>query len=607
MAVVASLVAITVSGCGTHAPDGPVSDLRPGLHVRGAASLSPDDHLTELAVHAGHIYAANSWGGIGVLRLEDDGAVTIIDPGDYEYGDLRCTSLAVHRPSDTLYCAGDTPSNVEPRTPGIERFSLAEPGQPERHEALPIMAWSVSDIEVVGDQLLVHQFQDGLWTADIGLDGELSNLVLAPVEGNARTSVVVDDRVITAFADVQGDGTQLRLYAPDGWTEIDRLALAGPPLGMSADADGGSRLAVGLGSGGLALVEVGPDSLSLTRTLQPPAVVTHGLVAGEIAIATTLSGAFAWDLASPEPRLFGFGAEGTQGEHRDGNMLHGLLHEGELLASDWTWIERWAIDPTGDVVALDVPRGVHARPDGPVRWQVRNPGPIPLRAEIWHQREHLFDVHAAPGATEIEIPFELRTQIGLDEPTVQLNLRVFDVDVASDGQPISTSTFVIVQRAADDPLPPAVGDPFPTVTFADPDGQLFTVPFAEGTQTIWFTLDCALMWPEVEDIAWRVRSGLDIGPGAAVFLSNTDLVLDGFAAHRSLDGVQLGLYGATAPPEVAEANAAYSEDLYRSFFVPELPGDAVIMDYMINSDATVTSLERTYRGPWSLVVPGPWD
>jgi hypothetical protein len=608
-AVVASFVATAVLGCGMPPlPDKLTSDIRPGLHVRGAASLSPDDHLTELVVHAGHIYAANSWGGVGVLRLEDDGAVTITDHGDYEYGDLRCTSLAVHRSSGTLYCAGDTPRNGEPRIPAIERFSLADPGQPERGEAFPVMHWSVSDIEVVGDELLVHQFMDGLWVADIGSDGTLSNLVDVGVQGNARTSVVVGDRVITAFADVQGEGTQLRLYESNGWTELDRLALAGPPLGMSADADGGSRLAVGLGSGGLALVDVGSDSLTLTRTLQPPAVVTHALVAGDLAIATTYSGAFAWDLASPEPRLFGFGAEGTQGEHRDGNMLHGLLHEGELLASDWTWIERWAIDPTGDVVALDVPRGVHARPDGPVRWQVRNPGLIPLRAEIWHQREHLFDVHAAADAlTQIEIPAELRAQLELDEPTVQLNLRVFDVDVASEGEPLSTSSFVLVQRAAGDPLPPAVGDPFPTVTFADPQGQLFTVPFAEGTQTIWFTLDCALMWPEVEDIAWRVRSGLDVGPGTPVIVSDTDLVVDGFAARRNLDGVRLGLYGETAPPEVAEANAAYDEDLYQSFFVPELPGDAVIMDYVIDPDARVTALERTYRGPWTLVVPGPWD
>lgn len=614
-AVVASFVATTVLGCGTPKPDNLISDIRPGLHVRGAASLSPDDHLTELVVHAGHVYAANSWGGVGVLRLEHDGGLTITDYGSEVYGELRCTSLAVHRPSDTLYCAGDTPNGIEPRTPAIERFSLANPGQPARREALPIMFWSVNDIEVVGDALLVHQFQDGLWTADIGPDGELSNLVRAPVEGNARTSVAVGDRVITAFADVQGAGTQLRLYELDGWTEIDRLDLEGPPLGISADADGRSRVAVGLGSGGLALVEIGPDSLTLARTLQPPAVVTHALVAGDLALATTLSGAFAWDLtdagphgAGSEPRLFGFGAEGTQGEHRDGNMLHGVLHDGELLASDWTWIERWAIDPTGDVVALDVPRGVHARPDGPVRWQVRNPGPIPLRAEIWHQREHLFDVHAAADAlTEIEVPFALRAKLDLDEPTIQLSLRVFDVDVASEGQPLSTSTFVIVQRAADDPLPPAVGDPFPVVTFADPEGQLFTLPFAEGTQTIWFTLDCALMWSEVEDLAWRVRRGLDVGPGTPVILSDTDLVIDGFAARRSLDGVQLGHYGETAPPEVAEANAAYSEDLYKSFFVPELPGDAVVMDYVIDPDARVTSLERTYRGPWSLVVPGPWD
>jgi hypothetical protein len=608
VALVATFAALA---CGTSTPDKLVSDIRPGLAMRGAASLSPDDHLTELVVHDVHIYVANSWEGVGVLRLEDDGAVTITDHGNYEYGDIRCTSLAVHRPSDTLYCAGDSPSNVEPRTPAIERLSLANPGLPVRGERFPVMYWAVSDIEVFGDKLLIHQFMDGLWTADIGPDGALSNLVRIAIEGNARTSVVVGERVITAFTDVQGEGTQLRLYEPgqgDAWAELDRLSLEGPPLGMSADADGGSRVAVGLGSGGLALVEVGADSLTLTRSLQPPAVVTHALVANDVAIATSYSGAFAWDLSAAEPRLFGFAAEGTQGEHRDGSMLHAVLHEGEFVASDWTWIERWAIDPTGDVVHLDVPRGFHARPDGPVRWQVRNPGPIPLRVEIWYRRDHLFDVQAtANSLTEIEIPAELRAELGVDEPTVQLNLRVFDVDVASEGEPLSTSAFVIVQRHVDDPLPPAVGDEFPTLTFADGDGQLDTLPFAAGTQTIWFTVDCALMWPEVEDLAWRVRSGLDVGPGVPILLSNTNIVVDGFAERHGLDGLQLGFYGTAAPPEVAEANAAFADELYQSFFVPELPGDAVIMDYVISPDARVTSLERTYRGPWSLVVPWPFS
>lgn len=592
------------------APEPIVSDILPGLSVRGAASLSPDDHLTELLVHEGYVYVANSFGGLGVLRLEDDGALTITDHGIQpdEYGSLRCTALAVHRPSNTLYCAADSPNAIEPRIPGIDRFSLHDPAHPQQLEPFPVMFWSVSDIEVFGDVLLIHQFMDGLWTADIGPDGELSNLEPAPVEGNARTSVVLGDRVVAAFADVHGEGTQLRLYDPSTWTELARLELAGPPLGMSVDAGGEPRVAVGLGSAGMALVDVGPDSLALARTLHPPAVVTHAVVEDQIAIAITISGAFAWDLASSKPRLFGFGAEGTQGDDRDGNMLHGVLHDGELLTSDWTWIERWTIDPSGEVAALDVPRGVHVGPDGPVHWQVRNPGPIPMRAEIWQGRNHLLDVDVPGDAViEIVIPESLRSTLGVDEPTAQLNLRVFDVDVPSEGEPLSTSAFVIVQRAADDPLPPAVGDVFPNVTFADADGQLFTVPFEEGTQTIWFQVDCALMWPEVEDLAWRVRSGLDVGPGVPLILSDTNLVLDGFAERRALDGVQLGFWGLGAPPEVTEANAAFDEELYQSFFVPELPGDAVIMDYTIDPSGRVTSLERTYRGQWSLAVPWPWE
>jgi hypothetical protein len=30
-------------------------------------------------------------------------------------------------------------------------------------------------------------------------------------------------------------------------------------------------------------------------------------------------------------------------------------------------------------------------------------------------------------------------------------------------------------------------------------------------------------------------------------------------------------------------------------------------DFVMDADGVVRSIERMYRGPWTLVVPGPWE
>ncbi|PRP91290.1 hypothetical protein ENSA5_56390 [Enhygromyxa salina] len=605
------LVGLTL-GCAADDPVKLVSDIDPGLVMLGSAAFTDGDHLTEMVVHEGHVYAANSWSGIGALRLEDDGGLTVTDHGDEGFGATRCTTLALHAASDTLYCSGDSPPATDPDQPRIERFDLSEPGRPVKLDPFLIVHWSVRDVAVAGDTLLIHQFDDGLWTAKIGADGQLSELQRAPLKGNARVSVAVGERVVTAFAGPAGQGAQLRLLDPNTWEELARLSLDGPPLGLSADADGQPRVVVGLGSGGMALVEVGPASLTLTRTLTPPAVVTHGIVSQGLAFAITLSGVFAYSLDGvedgDEPHMFAFGAEGTKGDKREGNMLHGLLHDGELLTSDWTWIERWRVDPDGEIVALDIPRGVHVGPEGSIHWQLRNPGPVPLRAEFWYRREHLFEVDVnASGLTKVELSPELRAKFEADEPTSHLAIRIHDPSVAREGQPLSTSSFTIVQREADDPVPPAIGDPFPTVTLADEDMELFTLPLAEPTQTIWLTYDCALMWPQLEDLAWLEQSGRDLGRGTPIVITDVDLYLNRFANHWAIENLPTGLWGPTAPPEVAAANAAYGDELLRTFVVEELPAGSSTSDYVIDEDNQIKSLERMYRGPWTLALPWPWD
>ncbi len=589
----------------------PNPDIAVGIVARGGDFVvRGDDHLVELLVHEGHVYVANSNLAAGALRLEPDGGLTTTDPGQPYAALIRCTSLAVHAPSDTLYCGADEPFDADVAT--VRIADISTPGAIRWRGAFELARPSTRDLEVVGDRLLISQFHHGLWTAAIGPDGELAQLNETGVEGNVRVSVAVGDRVVSLLGDVEGPGAELRLLDPTDWSELDRLSLSGPPLGLSADVGGAPRVAVGLGSGGMELVDVEADELRLARLFEPPAVVSAGLVDGEIAAAVTLSGVFAWSIAGldagEDPRLFGFGPSGTLAEERAGNMLHGVIHDGEIFTSDWIRVGRWALDPAGEVVDLDVPRGIYVGAEGPVRWRMRNPGALALRVEFWIRREYAFETTIGPGElVEVELPQALRERALADEPVARVFVRAYAPAVPSEGAPLSSTVLTLVQRDPDATLPPATGDRFPALRLAELDlEQTYDFPLAEGSQTIWIWPDCAMIWPQIEDLAWLRRAGVELGRGTPVVLSEFDLEADEFAAQWGLDGLRFGIWGPVAPPDVDETNAAFGDNLYDPFFISEMPGDAMPTDYVIGPDATIRSIERMYRSRWTLVVPWPW-
>ncbi|MCA9686372.1 MAG: hypothetical protein KC457_29665, partial [Myxococcales bacterium] len=341
-----------------------VSDIEPGLRLLGSDRATPFDHLAEIVVHEGYVYAANSGFAVSTFRLDADGGVTLTDPGVDLEDFIRCTTVAVHPPSNTLFCGADEAPLDEPV---LEIYDLANPASPTMLDPLPIPFEGVRDIDVVGDTLLLSAFDEGLWQASIAADGNLGPFALtgATADGdNVRFTAALGSRVIVALTDLTGSGTQLRVYDdPIGtgtWTEIDRLELEGPTQGLSVD-EANNRVAVALGTMGMAILDLRDDHLSLQRIIQPPAVVTRGLLDGDLAIAVTLSGAFAYSLGDDpgQEHLFGFAPESLPSPTRDGNMLHAVLHDGELITSDWTRIERWAIAPSGEAVGLDVPRGLY--------------------------------------------------------------------------------------------------------------------------------------------------------------------------------------------------------------------------------------------------------
>lgn len=591
------LAASMLMGLGCAAPDREpeqaprlVSEFGQGLTLAGAVRSSPDDHLVELLRYRDHVYAANSMAGIVVARLEPDGGVTLTHVGEYSEG-IRCTCLALHEASETLYCAAADLGT-------LTRFDVSTPGELVELDTTQLGFGGVRDLDVRADNLLFHAFDEGLWIA--GLDpasGELSSIGAAPVTGNARSSVNLDERVVALLADAEGPGAVVSLLDPETWQELDRLELEGPAIGLGGDEQGGDRVAVALGSMGVAVVEVRGDRLELREQLQPPAVIDHATLSGEQLFALSVSGVFAYDLEQGG-RLFGFAAEGSPGAKRSGGMLHGFVHEGELIVTDWTWIERWTIDPEGEAAGLDIPRGVYLRPGDRARWRMRNPGAVDLRAEFWRGDELAFEVLVLAGSV---VEYELDpAAFELEQGPASFVVRIFDVAVDPQGEPLSRNSFRLLARRPDD-VAPAPGDSFPVLTLADADMEVFELPVSEPTRLVWYSLDCALMWPEIEDLGWLHRHERhDMLDGTPMFVADTSIEW-GFGRRWLIEDAPVGLFGPQAPAEVNEANSPlYGEDLLRAFVVTGLPGDAMTSDYELDAAGRVESLERSYRGPWTL-------
>ena len=591
----------------------PESELVPGLALRGGDFADFDDHLVEIVVHEDYAYVANSNRGIAAMRLDEEGGVSTTDRG-FEYdAHIRCTSVAVHAPSDTLYCAADAPVFSESGY-NIEIYDLSEPGAPVWRERVALDHIAVRDLEVIEGRLVINHFDEGITSAAISGSGELSAQIEAGVSGNARFSVPAGGRIVTLFADPEGSGAELRLYdagEPGAWVELDRLALAGPALGLRADARGSSRVGVGLGSGGMAIVASAGDKLVVEHMLQPPAVVSAPILAGDLAYAVTLSGVFGYaldEVSDKGARMFGFGPSAKLGHERAGNMLHGVMYGDEVLTSDWLWVERWAASPAGEVLDLDVPRGIYLPPQGPVRWRMRNPGRQDLRVELWWDRSS-FWVGEIAGHSElsVELSAAQREQIlSQAEPRAPLSVRVYDPAIPSEGTPVSSSTLVIAEREEGDPTPPALGDIFPTLTLVNLEREVYTLPTPAGSQTIWFWPDCAMMWPQLEDLAWLEREDVDLGRGTPVMLTNFDVDKDNFIANWALSGATVGMWG-NAAPEIGDANDHIDDyDIYEPLWIELIPGDAMPTDYVVDAQGVVHSIERMYRGPWTLVEPWPW-
>ncbi|EDM80801.1 hypothetical protein PPSIR1_12998 [Plesiocystis pacifica SIR-1] len=644
---------VAVLGLGAvtcSAPDsdagGPSRDPLPRGLVPMDQAIQPTEgpHLAEPVLHRFgeqvFLYVANSNDTVATYEVTPAGTLVLTDERAPGVDEVRCTTLAIHEPSASLYCGNDDVS-------ALDRYSLADPTRPVRDGQWPLyddFRGLAADLEVHGDRLLIGSWDLGLVSMGIGPDGQLDGeLVEAGIEGNfRRLTSAGEGRVWALTAD---RGVLMLEHAGAGaFTELAQLPIDGPAMDLGFDQDhagegGLERAAVALGSMGAQIVEWDGQSLRAGTSVHPPGVVSAADLDGDALAAVTLTGAYLYDLradahervadrpgggwAPDEPPVAGYLDDGRwTSVEREGSLLHARMFEGELFMTDWNYIERVGVDLDGYPVGIDIQRAAyHAEGDAWIGVGVRNPGAVVQRVE-------LLGVGGVVLNTAELGPFETAALYFPAERFELANPELVIAVVRERGLPVREYGSMVLRRPAAQGWPvevhgaPAPGEAVPPVTLArsleavpGSPVETVTLPNARPERVVFLGSDCAAMWPELDDMAWRMREGDLRSPDgddaqARGFLAIfDDLTVRGKETRWRLVGLPWGFFGTELPPELGMANPW--SDLYEDGFgIHELPGAAHHpTDYELDADGRVIAVEREYRGTHPLwagsVAPPP--
>jgi hypothetical protein len=444
------------------------------------------------------------------------------------------------------------------------------------NRALPNLQLAVADLAVLGNRLFLSRFGEGLWVAEIGADGTLTELTDTGLEGNVRGVAEAPDGGL--FVLTADRGLLLAEEDQRGWSEVSALELPGPALHLTAYGD---RAIVSLGSQGALLAELDGTELRAVHRFQPWLVVTAAALRDDAAALVGAGGIFVYDLRSEEPRLAGYTDERY--------LPMDVLFEGEtLLVSDWGALRRMPFDLDGVAVGIQTPRGVYLRRGAPATLVVRNPGDVEVTFTII---EGSTEYRIAPGEVlRIERSAEEMAELG------QGFYYRWEAGATSGNrlQHIATRS-----EPALPALPPPTGSVMPPVTVLDELGaQHPLVPEGERLRISFFTTDCAAMWPLLQDSAWlSVRGALDDGAVLQLMPSSGPERARAFAATWLPVEVRYRFVGAP------ELNPTFMErgdgpvQFAEAFGMPL--GDLQCTDptdYLVRGDGTVESAEREYFG-----------
>lgn len=634
---VALPLALLLAACTAELEPEPEPEPPLGVHRNGLVPLgqirqpTPSPHLAELISHDDrYLYVANSNDGVAVYELLsattpepslDDPLSAWSDIPEAQPGlalridrveEVRCTTLALHAPTASLYCGDDTER-------GIVRFDVSDPGDPRPTGELwqGDVLLAVRDMLVIDDRLLLARYDRGLGWASIDAQGQLGELQERALAANVRVLAASDEHLWVGSAD-----RGLLLLDPQTLEERASLALPGPALDLRSVGD---RAIVGLGSAGARIVEWTGSALEQVEAMHPPGVVTAVDLRGDAAAVVTLTGAWLYDLReaaalpesitedpshaaggwSPdEPRLAGFRAAGSwTAADRNGAMLYARFVGDSLLVSDWTWVERFAVDLDGFPTGVDVASSAYVpAEDQTIPLVLRNAGGVAQTIEIQSHSDTLRErFELAPFETVVRRYPAAHFEVGTPELLV---VRVYD----RDGQ-VMRAAMMVLRRPPLEQWPivphgePAPGQSFPPVVLGttaldDPSTvEPLALPLPEQAQrVVFYGSDCAAMWPEIDDLVWRAHAG-QLGDTAVVFASNDHVVHEGVVDRWRLDGLAWGFFDpGDLGPALVEQNP-WANIYEQGFELRELPSAANHpTDYELDASGRVIAVERQYRG-----------
>ena len=534
----ASLLALALAcGCGSSEPP---RGLRRSWRIVVEGSGSGTPHATRMLQHPtvpSDIFVSNSFGGFMRYRVSPGGARLMFTSAQADDRSLVfCNRLAFHAASDTVYCVGLMGSVIGLYDGSLGTRRGAAEGGRE-HEA------GFRDAAIHGEGLYLAAVHRGLLRRAVSPDGSLG----------AATQVL--DGTITGVAEADGAvlalerGVGLVIVPDEGPAE--RVPLPGPALEVRV-RDG--RAVVALGSQGVAVVDLA------TRAVRhlPTGCMTGSADLGDgVLVAGCRQGLRVYTL--PDEGGLGPPTGSSRALYSEADVM---VRGAELLSLDWWLLARFEFDGAErDPLDVDVPQGWTLAPGWSLRYEVHNPFDVPRRAG------------------DIVVPPLTRAWLAVGPSSEERTLALDSEFSRRRGEVSLTIAPVDDGRAA-------LGQPFP-----------LPIP---GARVYVLQTDCALQWPEVEDLLWlRAHGGFGDGRPIEVLLLADELSdFDWYrAAWSPLPLPPMGALAARATPPLSYAEASRRLDIRRVLLGPD---NALFV--ATDGANRVTELSSIYRGTHGLSV-----
>lgn len=589
--------ATDASAADTGADTGPPA-LTAGLletaRLNVAASPEGSPHLGEIALDGDRVYLANSFAGVTALQQTISGGLAVTSSWTGIPAKPRCTTIAIHRPSQTLYCA--TPAYGANGVPSgaVSAYGLELPGTPLVRDALALVApgAAFADVEVVESALYLAAFEGGLMRAPIKAGGELSAAVATGI--GSHTVAVTHSGTQLALLDLDA-GLVLATHTATGVTQTGALALDGPLLDVSVR---GKRVAVALGSAGVSVIDIsGAQPVEVARLTPHGVAASVALADGALAVGC-LSGLYLYDLGASPPALRGFVPA-----HQA--LLDVAWTAQGVVASDWGMVFAARADLAGTVLTPDADRGGYVGPDAASSLRIANPGLTPLDVVATGISGKTLATATLAPSGELDLTFP--TTLNPTGAPLTVVLATAQATLAA-MSPIVPRDIILLRRKADhDPATgrPALGDPFPRLRVAAyPSGEPLDLPLPGVRQrVVGHADDCVAMWPQLRDLDWLASKGLAPDGAQVVAMAARGQNLARFVAQWRLDHLTHATDDIPSGILLLDSgDIVYGPTLYSDvLFLGEWPGGAHHpSDYIVDEGGVVRGIERLYRGAWPL-------